>query len=297
MGQFVNLTSQDGFVVPAWVAQPDGAPRGAVVVLQEIFGVNSHIRAVADRFAARGYLAVAPATFARVQPDVDLGYSEADMGVGFGLKTAVEALPGAGAMPDIQAAIDYAAQQGGGKVGIVGFCWGGLLAWRSACSLKGLSAAACYYGGGMTTADEVARQPQVPVLAHFGQHDHWISVDSVQAFARAHPDVQVHVYDADHGFNCDQRGSYDEASALVARDRTLAFFAKHVGVERRLRSGRGNAGCMWHRGLGPGAAAHQSPVTARRCAPGSVCARTAPPALWQSPSWSPAPTRIRLACG
>ena len=101
--------------------------------------------------------------------------------------------------------------------------------WRAACSLKGLSAAACYYGGGMTTADEVARQPQVPVLAHFGQHDHWISVDSVQAFARAHPDVQVHVYDADHGFNCDQRGSYDEASALVARDRTLAFFAKHVG--------------------------------------------------------------------
>lgn len=144
MGQFVNLTSQDGFVVPAWVAQPDGAPRGAVVVLQEIFGVNSHIRAVADRFAARGYLAVAPATFARVQPDVDLGYSEAEMGVGFGFKTAVEALPGAGAMPDIQAAIDYAAQQGGGKVGIVGFCWGGLLAWRSACSLKGLSAAACY---------------------------------------------------------------------------------------------------------------------------------------------------------
>ena len=100
MGQFVNLTSQDGFVVPAWVAQPDGAPRGAVVVLQEIFGVNSHIRAVADRFAARGYLAVAPATFARVQPDVDLGYSEADMGVGFGFKTAVEALPGASAMPD-----------------------------------------------------------------------------------------------------------------------------------------------------------------------------------------------------
>ena len=228
MGQFVNLTSQDGFVVPAWVAQPDGAPRGAVVVLQEIFGVNSHIRAVADRFAARGYLAVAPATFARVQPDVDLGYSEADMGVGFGLKTAVEALPGAGAMPDIQAAIDYAAQQGGGKVGIVGFCWGGLLAWRSACSLKGLSAAACYYGGGMTTADEVARQPQVPVLAHFGQHDHWISVDSVQAFARAHPEVQVHVYAADHGFNCDQRGSYDAAAAATARERSLAFFAEHL---------------------------------------------------------------------
>ena len=231
MGQTIELKAADGQLVPAYLAPPAGPARGAVVVLQEIFGVNSHIRAVADRFAARGYLAVAPATFARVQPDVDLGYSEADMGVGFGLKTAVEALPGAGAMPDIQAAIDYAAQHGGGKVGIVGFCWGGLLTWRAACRLKGLSAAACYYGGGMTTADEAASQPQVPVpvLAHFGQRDHWISVDSVQAFARAHPEVQVHVYDADHGFNCDQRGSYDEAAANTARERTLAFCAKHLG--------------------------------------------------------------------
>lgn len=184
---------------------------------------------MADRFAARGYLAVAPATFARVQPDVDLGYSEADMGVGFGLKTAVEALPGAGAMPDIQAAIDYAAQHGGGKVGIVGFCWGGLLTWRAACTLTGLSAAVPYYGGGMTTPEEAARQPKVPVLAHFGERDHWIPLDSVQAFDRAQPGVEVHVYQADHGFNCDQRGSYDEAAALAARDRTLAFFDKHLG--------------------------------------------------------------------
>lgn len=229
MGQFVNLTSQDGFVVPAWVAQPDGAPQGAVVVLQEIFGVNSHIRAVADRLAARGYFAVAPATFARVRPDVELGYSEADMREGSGFKAAVEALPGDGVLPDIQAAIDLAAERSGAKVGIVGFCWGGLLTWRSACSLRGLSAAVCYYGGGMTSPDEVARQPLVPVLAHFGQRDRWIPVESVQAFARAHPEVQVHVYEADHGFNCDQRGSYDEASALVARDRTLAFFSRHLG--------------------------------------------------------------------
>jgi len=228
MGQFVDLTSSDGVKVPAWVATPDGAPKGAVVVLQEIFGVNSHIRAVADRFAARGFLAVAPATFHRVQSGVELGYTAEDMQAGMGLKAAVEALPAPGVMPDIQAAIDYAAAQSGGKVGIVGFCWGGLLTWRSASTLTGLSAAVPYYGGGVTTPDEAARTPQVPVLAHFGERDHWIPVDSVQAFARAQPGVEVHIYAADHGFNCDQRGSYDEAAAMVARDRTLAFFDRHL---------------------------------------------------------------------
>ena len=230
MGQFVNLTASDGFELPAWVAQPEAAPRGAVVVLQEIFGVNSHIRAVADRFAARGYLAVAPSTFHRVQAGVELGYTAEDMQAGMGLKAAVEALPAPGVMPDIQAAIDYAAKTRGRKVGIVGFCWGGLLTWRAACTLSGLSAAVPYYGGGMTSPEEIARQPQVPVLAHFGQRDHWIPVDSVQALARAHPQVEVHLYDADHGFNCDQRGSYDEASAMTARDRTLAFFDRHLAA-------------------------------------------------------------------
>lgn len=230
MGQFVDLTASDGFVALAWVAQPAGKPRGAVVVLQEIFGVNAHIRSVADRFAASGYLAVAPSTFHRVRPGVELGYAPEDMQAGMGLKAAVEGLPAPGVMLDIQAAIDYAAQHnGGGKVGIVGFCWGGLLTWRAASQLKGLSAAVPYYGGGMTTPDEAAREPQVPVLAHFGERDHWISLDSVQAFAKAHPEVEVHVYPADHGFNCDQRGSYDQPSADLARERTLAFFAKHLG--------------------------------------------------------------------
>ncbi|MFY3384024.1 dienelactone hydrolase family protein [Paracidovorax sp. MALMAid1276] len=228
MGQFVDLQSHDGFSFPAWVARPDAPPQGAVVVLQEIFGVNSHIRAVADRFAARGYLAVAPSTFHRVKPGVELGYTSDDMQAGMGLKAAVEALPAPGVMPDIQAAIDYAAQQSGRKVGIVGFCWGGLLTWRAACTLNGLSAAVPYYGGGMTSDAEVARQPRVPVLAHFGERDHYIPLDGVQAFGRAHPEVEVHVYPADHGFNCDQRGSYDEASAMTARDRTLAFFDKHL---------------------------------------------------------------------
>ena len=228
MGQFVNLTSSDGFVVPAWVAQPKGTPRGAVVVVQEIFGVNSHIQSVADRLAVSGYLAVAPATFERVKAGVDLGYTSQDMQAGIDLKSAVEALPAPGVMADIQAAIDYAAKESGGKVGIVGFCWGGLLTWRAACTLNGLSAAVPYYGGGMTSPDEAARQPRVPVLAHFGERDHWIPVDSVQAFARAQPGAEVHIYAADHGFNCDQRGSYDEPAAMTARDRTLAFFDKHL---------------------------------------------------------------------
>ena len=136
-----------------------------------------------DRFAARGWLAVAPSTFHRVQPNVELGYTSDDMQAGMGLKAAVEALPAPGVMPDIQAAIDYAAAQSGRKVGIVGFCWGGLLTWRAACTLSGLSAAVPYYGGGMTSSEEAARHPKVPVLAHFGQRDHYIPVDSVQAFA------------------------------------------------------------------------------------------------------------------
>lgn len=227
MGTFIELKAADGFAFPAYVAQPAGTPKGGVVVLQEIFGVNSHIRAVADGYAAQGYLAVAPATFHRVKPGVELGYQPDDMTAGFGLKTAVEALPAPGVLQDIQAAIDHAAQAG--KVGIVGYCWGGLLTWRAACNLKGLSAAAPYYGGGVTTPEEVARQPLVPVLAHFGDQDHWIPLDTVEAFKAAQPGVTVHVYQANHGFNCDQRGSYNEAAATLARERTLAFFAQHVG--------------------------------------------------------------------
>jgi carboxymethylenebutenolidase len=228
MGAFVDLKAADGFVFPAYVAQPAGTPKGAVVVLQEIFGVNSHIRAVADGYAAAGYLAVAPSTFHRVKPGVELGYKEDDMSAGFALKTAVEALPAPGVLQDIQAAIKYAASAG--KVGIVGYCWGGLLSWRSACLLDGLSAAVTYYGGGMTTPDESARHAKVPVLSHFGDQDHWIPLDSVEAFKKSHPEVEVHVYKANHGFNCDQRGSWEPTAAQQARERSLAFFDKHLAA-------------------------------------------------------------------
>ncbi len=228
MGSMIELKAADGTAVPAYEARPAGTPKGSVVVIQEIFGVNSHIRAVADGYAAEGYLAVALAAFHRVKPGVELGYAEADMGEGFGYKTAVEALPAPGVMQDIQAAIDHAAQASAGKVGIVGYCWGGLLTWRSACMLTGLSAAAPYYGGGMTTESEIARQPKVPVLAHFAEDDKWIPLDTVEAFKKAHPEVALHTYAAHHGFNCDQRGAWHAPSAQLARERTLAFFAKHL---------------------------------------------------------------------
>ena len=230
MGSMIELKAADGTAVPAYEACPVGNPKGAVVVIQEIFGVNSHIRQVADGYAAQGYVAVAPAAFHRVKPGVELGYTDADMGEGFGYKTAVEALPAPGVMQDIQAAIDHAAKVSGGKVGIVGYCWGGLLTWRAACTLTGLSAAVPYYGGGVTTEAEAARQTKVPVLAHFAEEDKWIPMDSVEAFKKAHPEVQVHTYAAHHGFNCNQRGSWHAPSAQLASDRSLAFFAQHLSA-------------------------------------------------------------------
>jgi carboxymethylenebutenolidase len=222
----VHLTAADGFVFPAYVAHPDGVPRGGIVVLQEIFGINAHIRAVADGYAAQGYLAIAPSTFHRVQTGVELGYTAEDVAAGVKLKAAVEGLPLPGVLQDVQAAVDMAAEAG--PVGVVGYCWGGLLTWRAACALSGIRAAAPYYGGGMTTPAEVARQPQCPVLAHFGDQDHAIPLEGVHTFQAAHAGVRVEIYNAQHGFNCDHRAAFNAAAATLARERTLAFFAQHL---------------------------------------------------------------------
>jgi len=194
MGQFIDLHAADGQKIPAYVAEPAGQPRGGVVVLQEIFGVNSHIRDVADGYARDGYLAVAPSTFHRIKPGVELGYAEADMGEGFRLKQAVEHLRAPGVMQDIQAAIDHAAQASGGKVGIVGYCWGGLLTWRAACTLNGLSAAAPYYGGGMTQPDEIGGLET--------QSSYVVVNDADEVYARAQiagAEIVVKIRDEDYG--------------------------------------------------------------------------------------------------
>lgn len=227
MTKHITLTAADGFQSAAYIAEPAGVPKGAIVVLQEIFGVNSHIRSVADRFAAAGYLAIAPSTFDRTEREVQLGYTSEDMTRGMQLKAAIEALPAPGVLQDIQAAVDHVAKAGL-KVGVVGYCWGGLLTWRSAEAVKGLSAAVCYYGGGMTVGSEPARQPKVPTMAHFGDQDKHITMDTVRAFEQAHPEVEVHVAAADHGFNCDQRGSYNAGAAATALERTLYHFGKHL---------------------------------------------------------------------
>ena len=217
-----QLTATDGHRFGAYIAAPAAAPRGALVVLQEIFGVNSHVRSIADGFAADGYLAIAPALFDRVEAGVELGYGEADIQRGFALKTATgNELP----LLDIEAAISRA--RSAGKVGVIGYCWGGLLSWLAACILDGLSAGIACYGGGVPS--HAALNSRCPVLAHFGERDAMIPVAGVRAFAAAHPEAQVFTYDADHGFNCDHRASYDATAAKLARERTLQFLRRHVG--------------------------------------------------------------------
>ncbi len=217
-----ELVASDGHRLAAYQAAPSGAPRGGVVVVQEIFGVNAHIRQVADGFAAAGYLVVAPALFDRVQRGVDLGYRPDDVARGRELKarSSLDA-----AMLDVAAAV--AAASAAGRVGIVGYCWGGFVAWLAAARVPGLACAVPYYGGGIL--DHSEERPACPVLCHFGERDAMIPVAGVKAFAAAHPEHTIEIYPADHGFNCDHRGSHDAPAAALARDRTLAFFRRHVG--------------------------------------------------------------------
>ena len=222
MGQWIKLKAADGFEAAAWRADPAGKPKGGIVVIQEIFGVNAHIRSVADRVAAAGYLAIAPATFDRVERDVDLGYDQPGMAKGMEIAGKVDREKTLG---DVVAAIKLASEAG--KVGITGFCMGGTYAWVAAANLSGLSAAVGYYGGGIIGLKDL--KPKVPTLLHFGDKDQHIPVAGVKEVAAAHPEVEVHIYPADHGFNCDHRESYDAPSAALAWTRTLAFLRKHLG--------------------------------------------------------------------
>lgn len=225
MGQMIELTASDGHTLAAWRADPAGAPRAGVVVIQEIFGVNAHIREVADDYAAQGYLAIAPALFDRSRPGVELGYDENAIAEGRDLAFAMDPdLP----VRDVEAAVQAAA--GAGKVGVVGYCWGGSLTFLAACKL-GVAAASSYYGGQILAAlgREPDLAPAAPLIMHFGEHDAGIPLDDVDRIRKTFPDTPVYMYDAGHGFNCDHRASYDESSCRTARQRTLDFFAKHLG--------------------------------------------------------------------
>jgi carboxymethylenebutenolidase len=221
MGSWTDLTAADGHTLAAWRAVPKGPRRGGLVVLQEIFGVNDHMRAVADGFAAEGWEALTPALFDRARRDVQMGYEAADVAQGRDLRAAV---PLDLVVADMEAAIADLAPRG--PVAAVGYCWGGSLAWLAAQRLP-VAAAVGYYGG--LVAQWLDRPPVAPVMLHFGERDHGIPLADVERIRAAYPKVPVHVYPAGHGFNCDQRKDYDAACADLARRRTLDFLAEHVG--------------------------------------------------------------------
>jgi carboxymethylenebutenolidase len=222
MGDFIQLTASDGHKFDAYLAQPNGKARGGIVIVQEIFGINAHIRSVADDYASEGYLAVAPALFDRIEPKIELGYEAEDIEKGRDYK---------GRCADDAALLDIQAAQGtaaaAGKVGVVGYCWGGYLAWLATTRLEGFDAGASYYGGGIGSV--AAEKPKCPVIFHFGEKDHAIPMEDVNKVKAAHPELTVNLYPAGHGFNCDHRGSYDATSAKIARERTLELFADRIG--------------------------------------------------------------------
>jgi carboxymethylenebutenolidase len=222
VGQDIKLTASDNFQLGGYRAGPASAPRAAVVVIQEIFGVNHHIRAICDRFAGNGYVAIAPAIFDRIEPNFQSGYSPEEIAVA---RKFVANPDWTAMLRDCQAAID--AVKDVGPVGIIGFCLGGSVAYAAATKLSGLSAAIGYYGGAIVRfADDT---PKVPTQLHFGEKDAGIPLSDVDIIRAKRPDVEIHVYPgAQHGFNCDERASYDPASAAVAKQRSLDFLAMHL---------------------------------------------------------------------
>jgi carboxymethylenebutenolidase len=224
MGEHITLTSEDGFKLSAYRAKPAGKARGGLVVVQEIFGVNHHIRNVADGFAADGYDVIAPALFDRVEKNFETGYQPADIERG---REARGKLQLDHAVMDTRAAVrelkkTYA------KVGVVGYCFGGTMAWLASTRIEETDAAVGYYGGGI--ADTAAEQPKAPVMLHFGETDasipkaHWDKIKSI------HPNVPMHIYQgAGHGFSCDERASFHKPSHEQARQRTIDFFRQHIG--------------------------------------------------------------------
>jgi carboxymethylenebutenolidase len=223
MGTFIELTSTDAHAFAAYRAEPTGKPRGGLVVLQEIFGVNSHIRAVADGFAADGYLVLAPALFDRIERNVELGYTGEDWTRARETRGKVNPED---ALRDIAATVTALRTAGAEKIGVVGYCWGGRLSWLSAASLEGLACAVPYYGN---ILDSGALEPKCLVMLHYGELDGMIPIDEMRRIAALHPAHTLITYPADHGFNCDARSVYHAESARIARERTLGFLRQHVG--------------------------------------------------------------------
>lgn len=222
MGSTIQLTASDGHEFAAYRADPDATPKGALVVIQEIFGVNAHIRSVCDGFAAEGYVAVAPALFDRIERGVELGYDEADRERGRAIRGQID---WDDALKDVAAAAD--AVRAAGRAGVVGYCYGGSVAWLAATRLD-FDAAVSYYGANVAEfADE---KPNCPVIMHIGDQDASIPADKIEVIKAAQPDIPVYIYEgAGHGFNCDARDSFNELAATIARQRTINFLNRYIG--------------------------------------------------------------------
>jgi carboxymethylenebutenolidase len=222
MGSHIELTASDGHQMGAYRAEPTGAPRGAIVIIQEIFGVNHHIRAVCDRYADLGYVAVAPALFDRLVRDFESGYSSDEVAHARSLMGKID---WDAIIRDVEAAVDSVRSVG--PVGVVGFCLGGSLAFMAATRIDGIAAAIGYYGGKIAAvADEV---PKCPTQLHFGALDQGIPLTDVELIKTKRPDVEVHIYeDAGHGFGCDERASYNPEAAGQAWRRSTAWLDRHL---------------------------------------------------------------------
>ncbi|MEI6113255.1 MAG: dienelactone hydrolase family protein [Burkholderiales bacterium] len=222
MGKTIQLKASDGHEFDAYVAEPAGKPRGLIVVAPEIFGANQHIRGVADGFAADGYLAIAPAFFDRVERKYETGYTQPDIAAGVEIMKKINLDD---ALKEVAAALEYG--KSAGKAGIVGYCWGGVIAWVAASRLPGITCSVPYYGGAVPSL--IDEKPKCPVMFQWGEVDASIPLEKAKAVEAAHPECIHHFYPGGHGFNCDERGSYHSESAKLARERTLEFFAKHLG--------------------------------------------------------------------
>jgi carboxymethylenebutenolidase len=223
MSRIVKLQASDNHLFDAYVAEPDGKPSGGLVVVQEIFGVNQHIRSVADRFAQEGFFTVAPALFDRVEPHVELTDAGEATQKGIALSKQINIEE---AIKDVEAALLYAAKQTGKPAGVVGYCYGGTLSWLAATRLSAAAAAVGYYGGHIGKFAE--ETPRAPVLLHFGREDQHIPQADVAKVQAAHPEVEIEWYDAGHAFNNDTRASYNEVASKEAMARTLKFFNRHL---------------------------------------------------------------------
>jgi carboxymethylenebutenolidase len=219
----IQLTAEDGHKLEGYLSMRGDPPIGLVVV-QEIFGVNAHMRRVCDALAGEtGYAVIAPALFDRAERGVELGYSADDTARGRALRGK---LTDNDVLLDIKAA---AAAHGKRRVGIVGYCFGGTVAWHGATRMQRFMAASCWYGGGIAAARN--EKPHCPVQMHFGEADASIPMSDVALIREAQPGAEIYTYPkAQHGFGCDDRASYSKLDAVLAKDRTVAFFAKHLGT-------------------------------------------------------------------